>query len=206
MSIVYLQEKINVTADGIFGPNTLRAAMNHYNMTTLRACHFFAQCAHESGNFRTFSENLNYSARGLKTVFRKYFKTDDLINQYKRNPKMIASRVYANRMGNGDENSGEGWMFRGRGAIQLTGKNNYQAFSDYINDPEIMTNPDIVATKYSFESAIFFFDSNSLWDICDRGVDNSTIRRLTRRINGGTNGLTDRINKTRKYAALLDVI
>jgi putative chitinase len=206
MSLKHLQEKVGVKADGLFGPGTLRASIAHYKMTPVRAAHFFAQCAHESGNFKAFSENLNYGAKGLRTTFRKYFPTDALAAQYQRKPEMIANRVYASRMGNGDEKSGDGWRFRGRGAIQLTGKNNYQAFANYIKDPEVMTNPDIVATKYSFESAIFFFETNNLWAICDRGVDDATILALTRRINGGTHGLEDRNQKTKRYATMLGVI
>jgi putative chitinase len=206
MSLKHLQEKVGVKADGLFGPGTIRASIAHYKMTPVRAAHFFAQCAHESGNFKAFSENLNYNAKGLRGTFRKYFPTDALAAQYQRKPEMIANRVYASRMGNGDEKSGDGWRFRGRGAIQLTGKNNYLAFSKYIGDPEVMTNPDIVATKYSFESAMFFFETNSLWAICDKGVDDATILALTKRINGGTHGLDDRMDKTKKYAVMLGVI
>lgn len=206
MSMKYLQEKVGVTADGVFGPGTLKAAMAHYKMTQLHAAHFFAQCAHESGGFKTFNENLNYSAKGLQVTFKKYFPDAATAAKYERKPEMIANRVYANRMGNGDEKSGDGWKYRGRGAIQLTGKDNYLAFSKYIGDPEVMTNPDVVATKYSFESAMFFFKTNSLWAICDKGVDDATILALTKRINGGTHGLNDRKDKTKKYAVMLGLI
>jgi putative chitinase len=206
MSLKHLQEKVGVTADGAFGPGTLKAAIAHYKMTPVRAAHFFAQCAHESGGFKAFNENLNYGAKGLLGIFKKYFPDAGTAAKYERKPEMIANRVYANRMGNGDEKSGDGWKFRGRGAIQLTGKNNYLAFSKYISDPEVMTNPDIVATKYSFESAMFFFETNGLWAICDKGVDDATILALTKRINGGTHGLDDRKEKTKKYAVMLGVI
>ena len=126
MSIKLLQEKIGTIADGAFGPNTLRAAMAYYKMTPYRAAHFFGQTAHETNTYRAFSENLNYSAGGLKKIFRKYFP-GDLEEEYARKPEKIASRVYGNRMGNGDEESGDGWKYRGRGALQLTGKNNYTA-------------------------------------------------------------------------------
>jgi putative chitinase len=116
---------------------------------------------------------------------------------------MIANKVYGGRMGNGDEKSGDGYKYRGRGAIQLTGKSNYQAFSTYIKDPEVMTNPDVVATKYAFESAMFFFETNKLWAICDKGVNDAAILELTKRINGGTHGLDDRAEKTKKYASWL---
>jgi len=200
MSLKSLQEKVGVAADGIFGPGTMKAAMAFYKLTPVRAAHFFAQTAHESGNFKTFSENLNYSADGLNKIFPKYFKNAGKdANNYSRNPEKIANVVYASRMGNGNEASGEGWRFKGRGALQLTGKSNYLAFAEYLNKPEITDNPDLVATTYSFESAMFFFDKNKLWSICDKGVDDTAITTLTKRINGGTHGLEDRIEKTRKY-------
>lgn len=199
MSLKSLQEKIGVPADGAFGPGTMKAAMKHYKFTPARAAHFFAQTAHESGNFKAFSENLNYAAKGLLGIFKKYFPTEAKALQYERKPEKIANLVYANRMGNGDEASGDGYKFRGRGALQLTGKDNYKAFADYMKQPEIMENPDLVATKYSFESAIFFFDKNKLWAICDQGVNDASILALTKRINGGTHGLEDRKEKTYKY-------
>lgn len=198
MSIKSLQTKIGVTADGAFGPGTLKAAMNYYKMTPERAAHFFAQTAHETGEFKLFTENLNYSADGLKKIFGKYFP-DKLNESYAKQPEKIANRVYGNRMGNGDENSGDGFKFRGRGALQTTGKNNYLALSNHLKKPEIMTNPDLVATDYAFESAMFFFESNKLWSICDKGVNDDTILTLTKRINGGTNGLDHRKALTIKY-------
>ena len=201
MSMIELQKKIGVTADGAFGPGTFKAAAAYYKLSPNRAAHFFAQTAHESGNFKAFSENLNYSAKGLRGIFRKYFPTDALAKAYERQPQKIANRVYANRMGNGDEASGEGWLFRGRGSLQLTGKFNFKAFSDYIGRPDVMTNPDLVATELAFESALWFFDKNKLWGICDQGINDAAILALTKRINGGTHGLDDRKLKTKKYAA-----
>ena len=198
MSLIALQKKIGVTADGNFGPGTMKKAMEFYKLTPIRAAHFFAQTAHETGGFKTFSENLNYSADGLQKIFGKYFP-GTLEESYSKNPEKIANRVYASRMGNGAEASGDGWKFRGRGALQLTGKDNYAAFAKYLNKPEIMTNPDLVATTYSFESAMFFFDKNKLWSICDQGVNDASILALTKRINGGTHGLVDRSEKTKKY-------
>ena len=198
MSVKLLQKKIGVTADGAFGPNTLRAAMAFYEMTAYRAAHFFGQTAHETNTYKAFSENLNYSASGLSKIFGKYFP-GDLEEEYARNPEKIASRVYGNRMGNGDEESGDGWKYRGRGALQLTGKNNYTAFAKYLDKPEILDNPGLVANEYAFESAMFFFDKNNLWSICDKGIDSNTITKLTRRINGGTNGLDHRKDLTLKY-------
>jgi putative chitinase len=202
MSIKSLQTKIGVTADGAFGPGTLKAAMNYYKMTPERAAHFFAQTAHETGEYKSFSENLNYSADGLKKTFGKYFP-DKLNESYAKQPEKIANRVYGNRMGNGDETSGEGWKYRGRGALQLTGKNNYQLFSNYLKKPEIMANPDLVATEFAFESAMFFFDNNKLWAIADKGVNDETILAMTKRINGGTLGLDHRKALTLKYYSWL---
>ena len=198
MSLKSLQEKIGVTADGAFGPGTMKAAMAYFKLTPIRAAHFFAQTSHETGGYKLFTENLNYSATGLQGIFGKYFP-GNLEESYARQPEKIASRVYASRMGNGDEASKDGWKFRGRGALQLTGKANYEAFAKYLNKPEIMENPDLVATTYSFESAMFFFDKNKLWSICDQGISDAAILSLTKRINGGTNGLDDRNAKTYKY-------
>lgn len=203
MSLVNLQQKIGVTADGAFGPGTLKAAANYYKLNRNRAAHFFAQCAHESGGFKAFSENLNYSAQGLRNIFGKYFPTAELANAYARQPAKIANRVYANRMSNGPESSGDGFAFKGRGALQLTGRANYQAFADYINRPDVMTNPDLVATELAFESALWFFDRNKLWSICDQGITDAAILQLTKRINGGTHGLEDRKMKTKKFASWL---
>ena len=203
MSLIKLQEKIGVKADGSFGPATLKAAMAYFKMTPERAAHFFGQTAHETGGYALFSENLNYSADGLKKIFGKYFKTDAIANEYARQPHKIGARAYADRMGNGNEASGEGFKFRGRGALQTTGKLNYQAFADSIKKPEIMTTPELVATDYAFEAALFFFDKNKLWAIADKGVTTDTILAMTLRINGGKNGLEDRLSLTQRYYSWL---
>jgi putative chitinase len=173
-----------------------------FNITnTLRLAHFLAQCGHESGGFKAVSENLNYSADGLKKIFPKYFP-GNLNESYARQPEKIASRVYGSRMGNGDESSKEGYKFRGRGYIQLTGKSNYSSFDKLVED-DIVGNPDLVATKYPLMSAAFFFNNNSLWSICDRGADDATVTAVTKRVNGGTIGLPDRIKHFKEYYALL---
>ena len=173
-----------------------------FNITNnLRLAHFLAQCGHESGGFKAVSENVNYSAAGLKNIFGKYFP-GNLSESYARNPQKIASRVYGNRMGNGPEESGDGYKFRGRGFIQLTGKNNYTQFTKFIGE-DCVSNPDLVATKYPLASAAFFFDSNKLWAICDKGADNATITAVTKRVNGGTIGLADRIKHFNEYYKLL---
>jgi putative chitinase len=173
-----------------------------FNITnSLRLAHFLSQCGHESGGFKAVSENLNYSAKGLVGTFGKYFNSTTAA-QYERKPEMIASRVYASRMGNGDETSKEGYKFRGRGYIQLTGKSNYTGFTKFIGE-DCVSNPDLVANKYPLASAAFFFDSNKLWSICDKGADTATVTAVTKRVNGGTIGLDDRIKHFNEYYALL---
>ncbi len=173
-----------------------------FNITNpLRLAHFLAQCGHESGGFRAVSENLNYSAKGLLGTFPKYFNATTAA-QYERKPEMIASRVYGGRMGNGDESTKEGYKFRGRGYIQLTGKSNYTNFTKFIGE-DCIANPDLVATKYPLASAAFFFDSNKLWSICDLGSSDDVVTKVTKRVNGGTIGLPDRIKHFKEYYALL---
>ena len=203
MSLAALQKKIGVTADGVWGPGTLRAAAKYYKLSPARAAHFFGQTSHETGGFKAFSENLNYGAKGLMGIFKKYFPNEAIAKQYERKPEKIANRVYANRMGNGDEASGDGWRYRGRGALQLTGRTNYETFAAYCNRPDVMTNPDLVATELAFESAMFFFERNKLWSICDQGVGDAAILSVSKKVNGGTHGLEDRKNKTKTYYAQL---
>jgi putative chitinase len=169
--------------------------------TPLRLAHFLSQCGHESGGFRAVTENLNYSADGLKKIFPKYFP-GNINESYARNPQKIANRVYSSRMGNGNEASGEGFKFRGRGFIQLTGKSNYMAFDKTVDD-DIIANPDLVATKYPLASAAFFFQKNSLWSICDQGATDQVVASVTKRVNGGFIGLTDRVKHFKEYWALL---
>ena len=168
----------------------------------LRLAHFLAQTAHESGNFKHTVENMNYSADGLLKIFPKYFKDKATAEMYARKPEMIGSRVYANRMGNGDEASKEGFKFRGRGYIQLTGKDNYKQFSDFIGE-DCVANPDLVATKYPLTSAAFFFNKNGIWALCDKGATKNEIVAVTKRVNGGTIGLDDRIHHFEKIHQLL---
>jgi putative chitinase len=173
-----------------------------FNITNnLRLAHFLSQCGHESGGFKAVSENLNYSADGLKRIFGKYFP-GTLAESYAKQPEKIAARVYGGRMGNGDETTKEGFKFRGRGYIQLTGKSNYTNFTKFIGE-DCISNPDLVATKYPLASAAFFFDSNKLWAICDKGADDATVTAVTKRVNGGTIGLPDRIKHFKEYYNLL---
>lgn len=169
--------------------------------TNLRLAHFLAQCAHESVGFTATVENLNYSAQRLMQVFPKYFRGVDP-NAYAHNQAKIGSRVYANRMGNGDEASGDGFKFRGRGYIQLTGKNNYTSFTGFIGE-DCVASPDLVATKYPLASAAFFFNTNNIWAICDRGADDATVTRVTKAVNGGTTGLAERLQNFKKFMQAL---
>jgi putative chitinase len=167
--------------------------------TPLKLAHFLAQCGHESGGFRVVSENLNYSAQGLRNIFPKYFP-GNLSESYSRNPQKIANKVYGGRMGNGPESTGEGFKFRGRGYIQLTGKDNYTAFGRAINE-DIVNNPDLVSTKYPLLSAAWFFSKNCLRRVTD--ASNTAVTNVTRCVNGGTIGLADRLKHFKEYYDLL---
>ena len=170
----------------------------------LRLAHFFAQVLHESGCMRFDMENLNYSADALRRVFAKYFPTKAEAEAYARNPERIANRVYANRMGNRNEASGDGWRFRGRGLIQLTGRSNYRAFAAWLDDERIVEEPDLVSSEYAVHSAVFFWDKNGL----NRLADRDDVVAVTRRINGGDNGLAHRrelLNKANGLLSMLDL-
>ena len=170
--------------------------------TPLRLAHFLAQCGHESGGFRLTKENLNYSAKGLMGIFKKYFPTEALAKQYERKPEKITNKVYGNRMGNGAEATGDGAKFCGRGYIQLTGKDNYTAFGKSINE-DIAANPTVVAEKYALLSAAWFFNKNKLHTMADGGATDAVVTSITKRVNGGTIGLPDRIKHFKEYHALL---
>lgn len=170
--------------------------------TPLRLAHFLAQCGHESGGFRVTQENLNYSAKGLMGIFKKYFPTEAIANAYQRNPQKIANKVYANRMSNGDEASGDGFKFRGRGYIQLTGRANYTAFGKSIGE-DVASNPDSVSGKYALLSAAWFWSNNGLNKLADGGATDAVVTSITKRVNGGTIGLPDRIKHFKEYYHLL---
>jgi len=170
--------------------------------TPLRLAHFLAQCGHESGGFKATQENLNYSAKGLAGIFKKYFPTEAAATPYARQPQKIASKVYGGRMGNGPESSGEGYKFRGRGYIQLTGKENYTAFGKSIGE-DIVANPDKVASQYALLSAAWFFSKNGLHKMADEGASDTVVTKITKRVNGGTIGLPDRIKHFKEYYHLL---
>ena len=168
----------------------------------LRLAHFFAQVLHESGCMRFDMENLNYSSDALRKVFGKYFTTQEEADAYARNPEKIANRVYANRMGNGDETSGDGWKYRGRGLIQLTGRSNYKLFADWIGDARVMDAPDLVSTEYAVHSAVFFWVRNDLNGLADK----DDVVGVTTKINGGVNGLAHRRELLNKANGLLSML
>ena len=170
--------------------------------TPLRVAHFLAQCGHESGGFKVTSENLNYSAKGLAGIFKKYFPTEAAATPYARQPQKIANKVYANRMANGSEASGDGYKFRGRGYIQLTGRDNYTQFGKAIG-VDIPSNPDSVSTTYALASAAWFWSKNGLNKIADGGATDTVVTSITKRVNGGTIGLPDRIKHFKEYYHLL---
>jgi putative chitinase len=200
MSEINLNKLKNHIPDSVI--NELPLVIEKFNIKTpLRLAHFLAQCSHESGNFKFVEENLNYSVDGLKKIFPRYFP-QNLAESYARNPEKIASRVYGGRMGNGDESTKEGYKFRGRGYIQLTGKENYKRFGQFIGE-DTVSNPDIVASKYPLTSAGFFFNSNNLWPLCDRGSDDTAVRNVSLRVNGGTIGLAHRIKEFKRFFNLL---
>ncbi|MCK9531862.1 MAG: glycoside hydrolase family 19 protein [Gammaproteobacteria bacterium] len=200
--LIEFQKQIGAVPDGGFGPETLKKGTAFFKLTASQGAHFFGQCSHESAGFTIFTENLNYSAQSLVKVFGKYFPNISMATQYARQPIKIANKVYSNRMGNGSEASGDGWKYRGRGPIQLTGSSNYSLFAQAMHDNEIVSNPDIVLTKYAFQSAKWFFDHNSLWSLCT-SISESNIVAVTKRINGGTNGLAHRRDMTKKYYSWL---
>lgn len=161
-------------------------------VTPSRVAGFVAQCQHESLDFTILQENLNYGAKGLRGLFGKYFPNDELARQYERKPEMIANKIYGGRMGNGPETSGEGWKYRGRGIIQITGKNNYaQCSKDLFQDDTLVRDPDLLREpQWAVLSGCWFWHKNQLNQWCDQGDMNT----LTKKINGGFIGLEDRIH------------
>lgn len=181
----------------------LQSVIDNFAINTpLRLAHFLSQCSHESGNFSIVRENLNYSSDRLLVVFPKYFKTKEQSDAYSRKPEKIANKVYSLRMGNGDEASGDGWKYSGKGYIQLTGRDNYSAF-DKVVEEDILSNPNLVATKYPLLSAAWFWNKNSLNKIADLGDGIDIVTKVTKKINGGTIGLEDRIKHFNKFNTLL---
>ena len=186
-----------LTVDGILGKASFSKMKELWKVTDEQLAHILGQCHHESAGFTADTENLNYGVKGLVSIFKKYFPTEALALQYERKPEKIANKVYASRMGNGDEASGDGWKFRGRGALQLTGKDNYKEFTTFIKE-DCVANPNLVKDKYFLESALFFFNKNGLLPLATT-VTTDSITKISKRVNGGTHGLEDRIAQTNKF-------
>ena len=195
-SLKLLQEKCGVTPDGGFGPNTARAIVSHYELSPEHGAHLLGQAAHESGGFRLCRENLNYGWEALMRTWPSRF-TEEEAKEYERQPSKIAGKVYLRKsLGNLTEQDAKDFI--GRGFLQLTGKANYRDFSSDMGLPEVMTDPDLAATDYAFETALWFFRKNKLFKIADEGVTDDTIKRISKRVNGGYHGLDDRMEQTKK--------
>jgi putative chitinase len=193
-----LQGRVGVTADGSFGPNTARAITKHFNLPLERGAHLLGQAHHESGGFKRTTEGLYYSTpERIQAVWPSRFPTVDDAKPYAKNPQGLANKVYNGRMGN-SEGSNDGFVFSGKGFLQLTGKSNVRAFANDMDLPEVLDDPDLLANKYAFETALWFFHKNGLFAIADDGVNAETIKRITRKVNGGYHGLDDRVEQTKK--------
>jgi putative chitinase len=198
--IQLLQDRLELKPDGQIGAKTFGALLAKWELNGIQLCHFLGQCEHETGGFQFFQEDLRYSQARLLAVFPKYYKDTLLALKHERKPSVIANHVYGNRMGNNQPN--DGWHFIGRGAVQLTGRTNYRLFAEWIKDQSIMTNPDQVANKYAFDSALWYFTERNIFRLCT-DLSTDTITKVTRLVNGGTNGLEDRIKKTLNYQQFL---
>jgi putative chitinase len=193
-----LQKTCGVTPDGAFGPNTARAIAEHYGLNANRGAHLLGQAAHESGNFMISEENLNYRASTMCRVWPSRFASEAEAAPYAMNPEKLANKVYADRMGNGSEASGDGYKNRGRGFIQLTGAKNIKQFAEHVGRDSLVDDPSPIADELAMDSAIFFFEKNGLFNMADKGVTDSIIKSITKRVNGGYHGLEDRMDKTKK--------
>jgi|TARA_R100001163_G_scaffold65038_2_gene60869 putative chitinase len=190
-----LQTKCGCSPDGSFGPNTARGIVKHYELSPERGAHFLGQVVHESASFKLTKENLNYSVEAMMRVWPSRFPTEESAKPYSKNPKALADKVYSGRMGNKE---GEGHKWIGRGFLQLTGFNNVRSFASDMRLPEVMEDPTLLEKEYAMETALWFFRKNNLWKICDEGVSDDVIKKLTKRINGGYTGLDHRIKETNK--------
>jgi putative chitinase len=196
-AMAILQTKIGSTPDGEFGPNTARAIAKYFNLSPARGAHLMGQASHESGGFKRTRESLYYSSpERIQAVWPSRFPTVEDAEPYARNPSGLAGKVYAGRMGN--ENEAQASLYIGRGFLQLTGRDNYRLFASDMGVPKVMTDPDLVADTYAFETALWFFEKNALFKIADEGVTDDAIKRITRRVNGGYHGLEDRSNQSKK--------
>ena len=191
-----LQEKCGVAPDGAFGPNTAKAITAHFELSPERGAHLLGQVVHESGTFRYTRENLNYSVEAMMKVWPNRFPTEESAEPFAKNPKALAENVYFGRMGNDTKEKASAYI--GRGFLQLTGYNNVRAFASDMRVPEVLDNPQLLEEDYAMDTALWFFKKNNLWKICDEGVNDDTIKSLTKRINGGYTGLSHREKETKK--------
>lgn len=191
-----LQKKCGVNADGAFGPNTAKAIVSHYELSPERGAHLLGQVVHESGTFRYTRENLNYSVEAMMKVWPNRFPTEESAEPFAKNPKALAENVYFGRMGNDTKEKASAYI--GRGFLQLTGYNNVRSFASDMRVPEVLDNPQLLEEDYAMDTALWFFKKNNLWKICDEGVNDDTIKSLTKRINGGYTGLSHREKETKK--------
>ena len=191
-----LQEKCGVEPDGAFGPNTAKAIVTHYELSPERGAHLLGQVVHESGSFKYTRENLNYSVEAMMKTWPKRFPTEESAEPFARNPKALAENVYFDRMGNDTKEKASAYI--GRGFLQLTGYNNVRSFASDMRVPEVLDNPQLLEEEYAMDTALWFFKKNNLWKICDEGVNDDVISKLTKRINGGYIGLDHRKKETKK--------
>lgn len=205
-TVKLIQNRLGVPQTGTFNRDTARGIMWKYQLSPIEAAHFLGQFHHETGGFRNFQENLNYtSAERILAIFRRHFPGGiEEAKEFVRNPEKLANRVYSNRMGNGSESSGDGWRFRGRGKPHLTGRNNYTDFSNWMNEPRILENPDIVADDFAVDAGLYFFERNSLFRHC-KNISDENILLVSRGVNVGNinssitpHGMNDRIVQTKR--------
>ncbi len=197
-----LQQRCGCTPDGQFGPNSAKGIMNYYEMSPERAAHFLGQVCIESMNFQAVEENLNYSVDALMKVFGRYFKTRADAKPYSKNPRSLANYVYMDKNRSeksklGNVNTDDGWIFRGRGFLQITGRANVRKFASDMRLPDVMDEPQLISSHYPMESALWYFNKRrGLWKICDEGVSKDTCKRVTKKVNGGYNHLSERTEQT----------
>lgn len=220
MSVIReVQRKLNLKDDGKLGPITAKAIGQMLNISNMsHLAHFFGQVHHETGGFTSGRESLNYSVNGLLSSFGRHRISEQDARKFGRGTEKpadqvaIANAIYGGDWGRknlGNTQPNDGWLFRGNGSIQLTGRANHQAFANFVNDQEIMTNSDLVMQKYYFESGKFFFDRNNIWKFCNT-VDPNSILTVSRAVNignpnssGTPKGMDDRIKQTNYYFNLL---
>jgi putative chitinase len=199
-----VQQRCGCNPDGQFGPNSAKGIMKHYEMSPERAAHFLGQVCIESMNFQAVEENLNYSVDALMKVFGRYFKTPADAKPYSKNPRALANYVYMDKNRSeksklGNVNTDDGWIFRGRGFLQITGRANTRKFASDMRLPDVMDEPQLIASHYPMESALWYFNKRrGLWKICDEGVSKDTCKRVTKSVNGGYNHLDERTDQTFK--------